>query len=122
MGNPSSTRTKVLIADDNDQMRAMLKRFCPANADEIIECRNGEEAVAAYAEHQPDWVLMDVMMPRLDGLSATARIKAAYPDARIVIVTELNSTETRDAAHKAGATDFVFKDNLHALQQTFSIR
>jgi CheY-like chemotaxis protein len=103
---------KVLIAEDNDAMRQMLAGMCREWGADVIECVNGLEAVRAFAQHQPDWVLMDVVMPELDGLDATARIKARFPGARILIVSEYDNEGLRQAAHQAGACAYVLKENL----------
>ena len=60
------------------------------------------EAVAAYAEHRPDWVLMDLQMSGLDGIPATRQIVEAFPD-RVLIVTQFEGPQLRQAAGEAGA-------------------
>ncbi len=107
----------ILIADDNAQVRRMLKTLLRPFAAVIVECEDGAAAVAAYAATQPDWVLMDVQMPGLDGLQATRAIKAACPTARIVIVTNYNDAGFRAEALAAGAYDYVLKENLRTLRQ-----
>lgn len=107
----------VLIADDNAEVRRLLKARLRAIADVIVECEDGHEAVAQYAATQPDWVLMDVEMPGLDGLQATRAIKADWPTARIVIVTNYNDAGFRAEAMAAGAYDYVLKENLRTLRQ-----
>ncbi len=57
----------LLIVEDNPAMRRLMRRLVDGLADEIGECSDGVEAVALYAELQPDWVLMDIEMPRLNG-------------------------------------------------------
>jgi CheY-like chemotaxis protein len=106
---------KLLIADDNPALRALVRQFCAGVATEMRDCKNGAEAVAAFNEFLPDWTLMDLMMPEMDGLAATAKIKLAHPSARIVIVTQLRSREYRDAALQAGACELVLKEDLHLL-------
>ena len=70
---------KVLIVDDNRQARQMIKRYLRALIDEARECNDGAEALSAYAEFHPDWVLMDWEMKRVNGLAATHSIIAEYP-------------------------------------------
>jgi DNA-binding NarL/FixJ family response regulator len=120
MNEQASKRTKILIAEDHAPVRQMLKRFCAGQADELFECSNGEEAVAAYATLRPDWVLMDINMPGMNGIEALACIKTAFPEARIVMVTQVKSSATRQAALDAGACAYVLKDNLEELRVILS--
>ena len=78
---------KVLIVDDNEQARWMIRHYLRECANEFRECDDGAEAVSAYTEFQPDWVLMDWEMKQVHGLAATRRIIADFPEARILIVT-----------------------------------
>jgi DNA-binding NarL/FixJ family response regulator len=75
-------------------------------------CADGADALAAYERLQPDWVLMDVEMKGVDGITAMRQIRAAYPQARTVIVTDYNDGERRRAAYEAGACGYVVKENL----------
>jgi DNA-binding NarL/FixJ family response regulator len=84
-------------------------------ADTIFECEDGADALVAYAEHSPDAVLMDVRMPRLDGLAATKQILSHHPAARIVILTDYNDDGFRSAARVAGACAYALKNNLTEL-------
>lgn len=110
----------LLIVEDNAVMRRLLRGLMVNLADEIRECTDGSLALAAYREFQPDWVLMDIEMPRLDGLAATRQILAAFPDARVVIVTHYDSANFREAARAAGACGFVSKENLLVLPALIS--
>ncbi len=107
---------KVLIVDDNEKVRLLLRDYLPASADEIYECANGDEAFALFDKHRPDWVLMDQDMPRMDGITATREIIASFPRANICMVTAYNEEELRDAAFAAGAIGFVVKNNLFELE------
>ena len=78
----------LLIVDDSDEIRRMLRTFVGSIADPIYECRDGGEACAAYAAHRPDWVLMDVSMLPMDGITATRQIVDRFPAARIVMLTQ----------------------------------
>ncbi|MCI0473500.1 MAG: response regulator, partial [Ignavibacteria bacterium] len=77
----------LLIADDNDGIRNMLKNMAERYFSEIFECKNGKCALEIYAEKKPDWILMDILMPVMDGLEATRKIKGTNPEAKIIIVT-----------------------------------
>ena len=103
---------KLLVVEDDERIRRMIITVVSDLSDEFYECSGGAEAAMAYAEHLPDWVLMDLMMPDVDGIAATQLIKSSYPEARIIIVTSHESTTMRDAAEKAGACAYVLKENL----------
>ena len=108
---------KVLIVDDNEPMRRTIKSFVSDLVQEIIECSDGSEALAAYRENQPHIVLMDIKMAKLDGLAATRQIKQVYPQARIVIVSQWDNPAMREAARLAGAEDYVAKSDLSPLRR-----
>ena len=111
---------KLLIVEDNRQMRQMIRTVVADLAETVAECADGEEAVAAYTAQQfsgDDRVLMDLQMPRVGGLEATRRIRAAFPDAQIIIVTQHDDPHWRTAARQAGACGYVLKSNLLELRQ-----
>ena len=107
---------KILIVEDNATVRRLIRRAIAQIAQEIYECPDGVDALNAYSEHQPDLVLMDVRMPRMDGLAAIRQIRQSYPTARIVIVTDYDEQELRTAAFAAGAIGYALKDNLTDLE------
>jgi CheY-like chemotaxis protein len=106
---------KILIADDNDRMRQLLRSLCAAPADTVIECADGSAAVAAFEAHQPDWVILDLAMPVLGGFAALKEIRRRAPDARVVIVTNHDEPSYREQARHLGATDFLSKEDLLTL-------
>jgi two-component system NarL family response regulator len=102
---------RVLIADDHAVVRAGLTAMIANAADIVIVgvAVDGEEAVALYAEHRPDVVLMDIRMPRLDGVGATHAIRAADPDARIVVLTMYERDTDIHRALTAGASAYLLE-------------
>jgi NarL family two-component system response regulator LiaR len=110
---------KVLIVDDNERMRLMIKRFIRDQVDEFIECEDGSKVLESYSQHNPDLVLMDVKMKNLDGLEATKEIKTAFPDAQVVIVSQWDSPALRLRAAEVGAKSYVTKTNLLPLRDLF---
>ena len=107
---------KLLIVDDKAEVRRMIRRFVGDLAVEISETDDGESALDAYAALLPDWVLMDIEMKHTNGIVATERIRAAYPQANIVIVTNYDDDCLRERATAAGACGYVLKENLLALR------
>jgi CheY-like chemotaxis protein len=107
---------KVLIVDDNQPVRLLLREYLPPSVDEIFECGDGGKAVALYRKHHPDWVLMDWEMPEMDGITAIRAIIAEFPQANICMVSAFDEAEIRKAALSAGACEFVLKDNLSELE------
>src|ERR1700760_4469382 len=78
--------------------------------DVVGEAGDGQEAIAAVAELKPDVVVMDVRMPNMDGVEATARITADHPDVRVLILTTFDLDEYAFAGLRAGASGFLLKD------------
>ena len=107
---------KLLIIDDSDEMRRELRDLVSDLADDIHECSDGSSALAAYQEHRPDWVLMDIVMKGMDGLEASRQIRSEWPDAKIVIVTGYDDDELKEASLEAGACAYVLKENLFELR------
>jgi CheY-like chemotaxis protein len=108
---------KLLVVDDNDRMRRTIKSVVEDLADELFECSDGLDALRMYEQHRPDWVTMDIRMKLTDGLETTRRIRAAYPNAKIVIVTEYDDFDLREDARRAGAGYYVIKRELFDLRK-----
>jgi two-component system, NarL family, response regulator DegU len=108
---------KLLIVDDNPDMRSILRKICNEHFSEIYECEDGIESIDAYKKQQPDWVLMDIKMDRMDGIKATEEIKTRYPDAKIIIVSQYDDKRIIEASMKSGAKDFVKKDDLTKIEE-----
>lgn len=106
---------KILIVDDNARMRQMVKEIVSGLASEIYEASDGGEAITLCGVHRPDWVLMDFRMKQMDGLRATAEIKARIPETRVIIVTQYDDAELRAEAARLGACAYVLKENLQEL-------
>jgi DNA-binding NarL/FixJ family response regulator len=106
-----------MIADDSEKIRNIIKKLLYRIIEDIdiIECSDGHRAIEAYNSARPDWVLMDIEMKPVNGLTATSSITKEHPQAKIVIVTQYNEPEFREAAKNAGAVAFLCKDSLSDL-------
>ena len=103
---------KVLLVDDDPLVRAGL-RLILSSADDIAvvgETDDGAGAVAAVRQHRPDIVLMDIRMPQMDGITATAALRRLDPPPLVVVLTTFQADEQVVAALRAGASGFLVKD------------
>jgi DNA-binding NarL/FixJ family response regulator len=103
---------RVLVVDDHPVVRSGLVGMLDVEADLSVvgEAGDGEEALLRVAELAPDVVLMDLRMPRLDGVGATARIVAAHPGSRVLVLTTYDTDADIVRAVAAGATGYLLKD------------
>lgn len=104
--------TRVVVADDQTVVRegiVMLLGLLPG-IDVVGAAADGEEAVRLVAEHAPDVVLMDLRMPRCDGVEATRRIRAGYPGTQVVVLTTYADDDSLFQALRAGARGYLTKD------------
>ena len=103
---------RVLLADDQGLLRMGFRLILDAQADiEVVgEAGDGAAAVSMARALQPDVVLMDVRMPGMDGIAATAAVTAAFPATRVLILTTYDLDEYVVAGLKAGASGFLLKD------------
>ena len=102
---------RILLVDDHAMVRRGLRGFLELfdDLDVVAEARDGEEAVAAVAASSPDVVIMDLVLPVLDGVAATARIKAEHPTVEVIALTAFAEEERVTAAIEAGASGFLLK-------------
>ena len=107
----------IQIVDDSSNMREAIKSVLVGLSAEFIESSDGEEGVKQYLMCKPDLVIMDIRMERLDGIAATRTILGLTPNAQVIMVTQYNDHELRNAAREAGAVGYVLKDDLSELLQ-----
>ena len=100
---------KVLIADDEANMRWVLERALSNEGYDVETAEDGQLALDRALLERPDLVLIDLKMPKLDGLSLLKKLKEHYPDLMIVMMTAHGSTATAVEAMKAGAHDYLMK-------------
>jgi len=118
-----SDRIRVLIADDHIIVRSGLRLLLETESDfEVVgEASEGSEALILVEKHLPDVVLMDIAMPGMDGLEATRRIKASWPQIQVLVLTMHRSDEYFFEMLKAGASGYILKgaetsDLIHAVR------
>jgi two-component system, NarL family, response regulator LiaR len=104
--------TRVLITDDHGVVRQGLRMFLSLDPDfEVVgEASNGEEALAMARELGPDVVLMDLLMPVMDGISATEKIRAELPEVEVIALTSVLEDASVTGAVRAGAIGYLLKD------------
>jgi CheY-like chemotaxis protein len=105
------TRKKVLLVDDSNTVLMMEKMILAKGPYDVVTARDGVEGVAKAKSERPDAILLDVMMPNLDGLSACAAIRAEPSTAHIpiVMVTTRGEENNIETAFRNGANDYVTK-------------
>lgn len=107
---------RILIVDDHLDSREALSALFEAFGYEVIEAANGREAIARAQSERPDIILMDIMMPELDGLDAARAIRRIPGCERLPIIAVTALDEAKDLALKAGMTDYVRKPvDIHGL-------
>jgi DNA-binding NarL/FixJ family response regulator len=105
---------RVLIVDDDLEVR-WLVAFVPRRDPHVTlvgEADDGEAGVELVRQERPDVVVIDVMMPRVDGIEATRRIKREWPGTKVLVLTSLTDDETRRAAFVNGADSFLSKRDI----------
>ncbi len=116
-------RITVLIADDHPVVRHGLRTFLEVQEDIEIagEAADGAEAVALARETLPDVVLMDLVMPSLDGIEATRQIREASPSTKVIVLTSFDDDEKVFPSIKAGAAGYLLKD-VHPQELVEAVR
>jgi two-component system chemotaxis response regulator CheY len=100
---------KVLVVDDAPYMIKAIRDILEAYRHEVYEAVNGEEALLRYTELRPDVVLMDILMPTLDGVNATKRIIEQDSSANIIVITAVGKSGLEKDCLDAGAKKFIVK-------------
>ena len=109
--------TTIVIVDDNAQVRALMREITAQEPDfQVVgEAEDGAEAIRLAQALRPDLILLDLVMPRINGLEALRRIKAARPETKVIIVTVHDEDAYRQAAEASGADAFLLKKTLVAV-------
>ena len=109
-------RIKILIVDDHPLMRSGVAGEVNAQRDMAVvaEAADGESALSLFRVHQPDITLLDIKMPRMNGIDCLVAIRAEFPHARIIILTTASGDIQATRAFAAGAVGFLLKDTLRS--------
>lgn len=114
---------RVVLVDDQELIRVGFRLVLEAEPDIVVvgEASDGDQAVRAVAAHAPDVVLMDIRMPRTDGITSTREIVSAHPETRVLVLTTFDLDEYAFGALDAGASGFLLKD-AQRVELTSAIR
>jgi two-component system chemotaxis response regulator CheY len=105
-----SERYKVLVVDDSAAMRMLIKASLQGSEfDVIAEAKDGEDAIQNYKVSAPDLVLLDIVMPGMDGVAALKKILAMNKNAVVIMVSSMGTEDSVQEAIKAGARNFLQK-------------
>jgi two-component system, NarL family, response regulator LiaR len=112
VADPESEQIRVVIADDHPVVRQGLRTFLESREGITVvgEAATGQQAIARVARLRPDVVLIDLVMPELDGLEAITRIRARDPDVKIIVLTSFAGDDQVLPAVRAGACGYLLKD------------
>lgn len=114
---------RILVVDDHAVIRSGLRKFLMVNRDleAVGEATDGIEAVQMAGLYQPDVILMDLMMPEMDGITATRQIRDKFPSTQIIVLTSFSDANLVREALQAGAIGFLQK-NVTASELRNAIR
>ncbi len=112
MSNPSSQPIRVMLVDDHMMVRRGLAAFLKVFDDLLLvgEAESGEAAIQRCAESQPDVILMDMVLPMMDGAATTRAIRQQFPQVQVIVLTSFKEGELIKKALEAGAIGYLLKD------------
>src|SRR5215210_1537587 len=105
----ASMARRIVVAEDDRAVRQSLERTLRMEGFDVVATNTGLEAVAACAEHLPDLLILDVMMPQMDGLTAARTLRPKHPELPILMLTARHEVGDRVAGLEAGADDYLVK-------------
>lgn len=101
--------SKILVVDDAVFMRMMLKKIIIPTGNEVLEAVDGADGVSKYKEHKPNLVLLDIVMPNLDGIECLKQIMSFDKNANVVMCSSIGQQTMVNDAISIGARDFIIK-------------
>lgn len=116
MANPAKSRQRIVIAEDYTILREGLRSLLSSHPEfEIVgEAEDGQEAIRSVEKLKPDLALMDLSMPRMNGMDAIKEIKRRSPETKVLVLTVHKTEEYIHAALQSGADGYILKDSTHA--------
>jgi len=118
-------KARILIAEDEAHIRSLIALIVTSLGAEVIgEASDGEQALSLYQQHRPDMVILDINMPKLDGIAVLKQIMAINPRTLVVMLTSLNALDVVKECIDAGAWNYILKnttaEELHkAISETW---
>ena len=100
---------EILIIDDDEMILLLAQTMLQEGGFDVVTTADGPQGVELYYSHRPDVVLLDLGLPRMNGMAVLARILEMNPRAKVIVVTGYGSDKTADEAMKGGAMDFISK-------------
>lgn len=100
---------KILLVDDAAFMRMMLKKILTPTGNELLEAIDGVDGISKYKEHNPDLVLLDIVMPNMDGIECLRQILDYDKNAKVVMCSSIGQQTVVNDAINIGARDFIVK-------------
>ncbi len=100
---------RVLVVDDEPDAVELLQEFLMAKGYEVVTASDGEEALRMVKEHRPHLILLDVRMPKMNGMEVLRRVREVDREVGVIMVTAVNEEETGREALKMGAFDYITK-------------
>jgi two-component system response regulator MprA len=101
--------TRILVVDDDPKIRAVVRRGLAYEGYRVVEAETGEQALEKAREHLPDLVVLDIMLPGIDGLEVTRRLRSAGDQVTILMLTARDEVADRVAGLETGADDYLVK-------------
>lgn len=108
---------RIMIVDDNNLMRKEIVRSVTSNEDIVMECNDGKSAFSSCFDFHPDWILMDIKMGNMNGITAAEKIKKIMPDVKIAFVTSYDNYSYRQAAKVLGIKHYFLKNDLLSIRE-----
>jgi CheY-like chemotaxis protein len=108
---------KVMIVDNHASAREAIRELLGGPGVSICECATGEDAICATRSFMPDWIIMDLHMPGMNGLEAAALIRKENPALRIVILSFEDAPHLRQEAHEIGVVAYIAKEHFPMLRE-----